>query len=141
MPELPGDSGKRGSDPTVRVLFFRVSIVFVRLTGLIPIDSPCDDFSKYLSHVYAPDEVRVLKTVVNNEHLYRRWAIAATIGAWSDWHCDAAGYGTFLHMWAGSKIWVLSAMSSRLSLQDLDNFIGHQSIKCMPLLLLPGDQL
>ena len=114
----------------------------MHLTESISVGRPCDDFSKYLSHVYAPDEVRAIKTTVNNEDLYRRWAIAATVGAWSDWHCDAAGYGTFLHMWAGSKIWVLSGMApSRLSLTDLDDFIGDHSIDCVPLLLLPGDQL
>ena len=87
-----------------------------------------------------------IRTKVNNEDLYRRWIIAATEGAFSDWHADAAGYGTFVHMWAGIKIWCLANPEAQdehdlIAVMDPEKVEKGAMMQTVPLVLLPGDDL
>ena len=77
-----------------------------------------------------------------------RWMIGATKNATSYWHADAAGYGTFVHLWTGAKLWMISVqdssipgmegMTDRYTLRD---FSVNGNFQAIPLLMLPGDSL
>ncbi|KAI5115273.1 hypothetical protein M0805_001914 [Coniferiporia weirii] len=46
------------------------------------------------------------------------WMLAALKGAWSDWHNDASGMDTYMHIWDGSKIWFMFSTSDNLPSVD-----------------------
>ena len=73
-----------------------------------------------------------MQTRVDSKDLARRWCIAATDGAISDWHIDAAGYGTYIHMWSGMKVWTLKSDEYE---SEGGKVPAHQ------IILLPGDDL
>ena len=82
-------------------------------------------------HKYDAPET-ILRTRVDGKDLARRWCIAATEGAFSDWHIDAAGYGTYVHMWAGMKVWTLGSNA---------HAPAGGKVPARQILLFPGDDL
>jgi hypothetical protein len=99
-----------------------------------------DEFSKLISR-HEVDAKRTLITRADGGDLSRRWAIAASKGAFSRWHIDASGYATLIHMWEGAKVWIFFIRSGQASFMfDRETEEGEE-IRCVPLLLLPGDQL
>jgi hypothetical protein len=118
----------------VRLNAFDGSLVLI-----IPLSEP-DNFSKLINNVSA-SEKNTLITRTDAQDLARRWMLAACGGAFSGWHIDASGYGTYLHMWAGAKLWYLKSEypANEMLLSTLDEF--GEEVPCVPLLLLPGDDL
>ncbi|THH02972.1 hypothetical protein EW145_g6644 [Phellinidium pouzarii] len=47
------------------------------------------------------------KTATEPTTLASRWMIAALAGTWTDWHSDASGLNTYMHIWDGSKVWYI----------------------------------
>jgi hypothetical protein len=99
-----------------------------------------DDFSKFMNR-FDVDNERTLLTRATGADFGRRWAIAATKGAITRWQIEASGYGSFVHMWAGVKLWILYERSSPGDFMFDADLEERMDIPCVPLLLLPGDQL
>ena len=67
--------------------------------------SDFDDCSVYVNSE-TPDYT--WQTHIGPKALASRWLLAATAGAYSQTHIDAAGDNTYIHIAAGSKKWALA---------------------------------
>ena len=66
----------------------------------------------------------LVKTPPSSNEIARRWMIAATAGAMSDWHMDASGYGTRVDQWLGWKLRVVRIKPSTGDHQKLLSELG-----------------
>ena len=76
--------------------------------------------------------------------LSKRWMIAGTESASSNWHTDSCGYGTFVHVLTGVKLWTLYTPNPKSDAhQPLSTLTAGEGmeIEGYPLLLYPGDSM
>jgi hypothetical protein len=71
----------------------------------------------------------------------RRWVIAGTKGAISGWHIDGAGFSTYIHIWAGIKIWFIVCKVPGVKLPHSVHSKEGDFFVCVPLILAEGDDL
>ena len=83
------------------------------------------------------------KRGVQRDHL--RWSLAATKHAFHWWHIDSDGYGTFVKVVTGSKVWMVGRPKDDLNFEIFnttssfaDN-LSHFDVEA--ILLQPGSQL
>ena len=83
------------------------------------------------------------KRGVPRDHL--RWNLAATKHAFSWWHIDSDGYGTFVKVVTGSKLWIVGRPKDDLNFDifnSTSSFAGDLSnFDVEAILLEPGSEL
>ena len=95
-----------------------------------------DDCSVYATQ-QTPDYT--WHTRIGAKALASRWMLAATAGAYSQVHSDAAGLCTYLHMLSGSKKWVVA--KNWPSHPTVEESWEEEKMEWEPLLLEAGDDL